>query len=136
MSTLALSLNLPESLYRRLENRARQTNRSVEEESLEALAAGLSDEDRLPADVEATLSELNTLDDASLELAAHSRFPAESSELLEELHMKRQREGLSEVENLRRSQLMEQYERHMLVRAQAAAILKQRGKQITNSHSA
>jgi hypothetical protein len=46
---------------------------------------------------------------------------------LEALHLKRQREGLTESETETLARLVRQYERAMLVRAQAAALLKQRG---------
>lgn len=133
MSLLTLSLNLPESLYRRLEDRARQTNRSVEEESLEVLTTGLMDDDRLPADLETILESMRTLDETALQDKAKGRLPIEISERLEELHMKRQRDGLSQAEDFERADLLDQYERHMLIRAQAAALLARRGAKIANS---
>jgi hypothetical protein len=46
---------------------------------------------------------------------------------LQSLHLKRQREGLSVTESAKLANLIGQYEQHMLVRAQAAALLKARG---------
>jgi hypothetical protein len=49
---------------------------------------------------------------------------------LEELHLKRQREGLTEGEEQTAAALLRQYERALLVRAQAAALLHQRGHKV------
>jgi hypothetical protein len=54
-------------------------------------------------------------------------FLAKAAAELEALHLKRQREGLTDVETQTLARLVRQYERAMLVRAQAAALLKQRG---------
>jgi hypothetical protein len=49
---------------------------------------------------------------------------------LETLHFRRQREDLQEVDSQRCAELLRAYERAMLVRAQAAALLKQRGIEV------
>jgi hypothetical protein len=66
------------------------------------------------------------LDDTELWRAAHTRLPSDVAARLEELHLKRQRVGLTEPEVREAAVLAQQYERSMLVRAQAAALLKQR----------
>jgi hypothetical protein len=50
---------------------------------------------------------------------------------MENLHLKRQREGLTEVEAQSLVGLVRQYERAMLVRAQATVLLKQRGHDVS-----
>jgi len=74
---------------------------------------------------------MDDLDDAALWEAARSRLSAEKSTQLELLHFKRQREGLSETEARTLSELVQQYERSMLIRARAAAILKLRGHDLS-----
>jgi hypothetical protein len=86
----------------------------------------------LPADLVEALSRLAVLDDAALWQAARSRFPTEAAQQLEDLHLKRQREGLTEDETQVAMILVRQYERSMLVRAQAAALLKQRGHDVSS----
>lgn len=87
--------------------------------------------DELPADLAEAILPLSLLDDGSLWRAARTRLSAESAEQLESLHLKRQREGLTEAETQTLSGLVRQYERTMLVRAQAVALLKQRGHDVS-----
>jgi hypothetical protein len=60
-----------------------------------------------------------------------THLPADAAARLEELHLKRQREGLTEQQENEAAALIRQYERVMLIRAQAAALLKQRGHDVT-----
>jgi plasmid stability protein len=132
MTTQTVTLNLPEPLYQRLRERAMEMRRSVEDEALEALIAAVPVATDLPADLAEAISPLAVLDDAALWQAARSRFPPEAAQQLEDLHLKRQREGLTEDETQVATALVRQYERVMLVRAQAAALLKQRGHDVSS----
>lgn len=132
MTTQTVTLNLPEPLYQRLRERAMEMQRSVEDEALEALVAAVPVATDLPLDLTEAISPLTVLDDAALWQAARSRFPPEAAQQLEDLHLKRQREGLTEDETQVATALVRQYERSMLVRAQAAALLKQRGHDVSS----
>ena len=55
------------------------------------------------------------MDDAELWQAARSRLSEEASAQLEDLHFKRQREGLTEAEGRTLAELVGQYERSMLI---------------------
>ena len=57
--------------------------------------------------------------------------PADVSTELEELHFKRQREGLTANEAERAAELVRQYDRKMLLRAEAALLLKERGHDVS-----
>jgi plasmid stability protein len=127
MSVQPVTLNLPSALYARLKRRAERSRRSVEAELLELVATAVPVADELPADLSEAISPLNLLDDEALWRAARSRLAPETASEMERLHLKRQREGLSEAEAQTLAGLVRQYERAMLVRAQAAALLKQRG---------
>lgn len=70
---------------------------------------------------------LNGLDDAALIESARNRLEDNVSAQLERLHDKQRQEGLSDEESAKLADLVGRYERHMLVRAQAAALLKARG---------
>jgi hypothetical protein len=87
--------------------------------------------DSLPHQLAEEVSRLTLLDDEALRQAARSQLPAEASARLEELHLKRQRGDLSEIEAQSLPELVRQYERSMLIRARAAAILKQRGYDVS-----
>jgi len=58
-----------------------------------------------------------TLDDAVLWRAAQTQLPANVAARLEELHLKRQREGLTGQQESEAAALIRQYERAMLIRA-------------------
>ena len=127
MSNQTLSIDVPGPLFARLESQARFSNRSVEAETVEILAAAIS----APVDPETIETSLSVLDDASLWRAARSRLADEATARSEELHFKAQREGLNEEERRTLIDLVRQYERAMLVRAHAAALLRQRGHDVS-----
>src|SRR5207247_7254610 len=122
----------PSTLYQRLKKRAEQAERSVEDEMLEMLASYVPDGNELPAETQEALASLNTLNDESLGRAAENRLAAELSAELEMLHFKQQREGLSHAEAARCAELVRAYEKAMLIRAQAAVLLKKRGFDVTH----
>ena len=127
MSVQSVTLNLPSALYARLKQRADRSRRSVEAELLELVATAVPVAGELPADLSEAISPLILLDDEALWRAARSRLAPEAAAEMERMHLKRQHEGLSEAEAQTLAGLVRQYERAMLVRAQAAALLKQRG---------
>lgn len=131
MTTQTVTLDLPELLYQKLRLRAAQSHRTVEDELLEVLATAVPVADDLPAELDEAISPLGTLNDAELWRAAQTHLPADAAAQLEQLHLKRQREGLTEQQQNEAALLLRQYERVMLIRAQAAALLKQRGHDIT-----
>ena len=131
MTIQSVTLNLPGHLYNRLKRRAEQAHRTVEAELLEVVASAVPVADELPAELNEAISPLALLDDEALWRAARSHLPAEAAAQMENLHLKRQREGLIEAEAQTLAGLVRQYERAMLVRAQAAALLKQRGHDVS-----
>jgi plasmid stability protein len=126
-----MTLNLPGTLYGRLKRRAERANRSVEEELLDVLAAAIPDREELPDDLAKALAPLALLKDDDLWRAARSRLAADLAAQLEDLHLKKQREGLADAEAQHLASLIRQYERAMLIRAEAAALLHQRGYDVT-----
>jgi plasmid stability protein len=131
MAVQSVTLQLPSPLYERLKRQAEQTNRSVEDELLEVIATAVPVADDVPANLAEAVSPLALLDDEALWRAARGHFPEEAAAQLEQLHLKRQREGLTASEAEARAGLVRQYEQTMLVRAQAAALLKQRGYDVS-----
>ena len=132
MAAQSVTVDIPAELYERLKQRADQARRTVEEELLEVLATAVPADEELPTDLADAVAALPLLDDAALWRAARSAISSEVATDLETLHMKRQREGLTETEARVLSALVRQYERTMLVRAQAAALLKQRGHDVND----
>jgi plasmid stability protein len=126
-----LTLDLPDPIYTLLKNRAEHSQRSVEAEVLDLVASAVPATNQLPDDLAEAISSLALLDDPALWNAARSRLSQDALAHLESLHLKRQREGLTEVETQTLTGLMRQYELALLVRAEAAALLGQRGHDIS-----
>ena len=130
MAVHPVTLDLPSTLYSRVKQRAEQAERSVEDELLDLLAGAIPASGESPDDLAEALAPLAMLDDAALWHAARSHLSAAAAARLEALHRKRQSEGLSDAESRTLTGLVRQYERAMLVRARAAALLKERGHNV------
>jgi hypothetical protein len=124
-------LRLPSPIYERIKRRADQARHSVEDEMIDVLATAASITDELPADLAEAVASLATLDDGDLWDAARSHMPVDDAERLQELNFKRQRDGLTAAEAEDAATLLARYERSMLVRARAAALLQERGHDIS-----
>lgn len=70
--------------------------------------------------------------DADLWEASRSTLPRVQRERMESLHHKQQREGLTDEEREEIMRLEELYQETVLVRAQAAVLLKQRNHDISD----
>ena len=77
MSTHAVTLQLPISLYEQIRSRARRAMRPVETEVLNLVATAI-EEESLPDDMAAVVESLNFLDDDALWRAARSALATES----------------------------------------------------------
>ena len=71
------------------------------------------------------------LTDDELWRAARNRLAEEFSSRTEELHHKRQREGLTAAEKEEETNLVRGYENIMLIRAKAAQLLRTRGHDVS-----
>jgi plasmid stability protein len=132
----SVTVRLSEPLYQQLKRRADRARRTVEDELVEVVTTAVPLVEDLPPDLAEAISPLAALDDEALWRAARSRLPADDAERLEELSSKQQREGLTDVEADETARLLRRYERAMLVRAQAAALLKRRGHDVSSLLSA
>lgn len=108
-----------------------RTYQSIEAELADAVATLPDEPDELPAEIAEAIAALHLLEDADLWRAAGQRLAADKAERIEELHLERQREGLSASEIEALATLMNEYTRIMLVRSRAAAILRQRGHDVS-----
>lgn len=127
MSVQSITVEMPVGLYDRLKRRAEQAHRSVEAEVVETVAAAVPTDEELSPDLVAALAQLATVDDATLWQAVRSRFPEEKAAQLEKLHLRRQAIGLSQAEMHQAAALAQEMEKFMFLRAQAMALLMQRG---------
>jgi plasmid stability protein len=131
MASQSITLHLPDDLYTRLKRRAEDAHRTVEEELLEVVVSGFPESADLPDDLATAVSQLVLLPDDALWRAARSHLSSKAATRLETLHLKRQREGLDEPEAQELAGLVRQYERAMLVRARAVALLAERGYDVS-----
>lgn len=74
---------------------------------------------------------LETLGDEDLWRFAREVMSVKARQELEQLHLKQRDEGLSPEEDAARAKLLLEYERKMLIRAQSAKLLKDRGHDIS-----
>lgn len=131
MNAQAVTLHLPSSLYDRLRQRAQETRHSVEAEILDVVTSAVRPDDDLPAELREVVAPLRGLNDEALRHVAMDRFPKEAAARFAELNSKQQREGLTDEETKALDDLRRGYDRVMVVRAEAAALLKQRGHDVS-----
>jgi hypothetical protein len=128
----SVTIRLPDPIYQQIKRRADRAQRTVEDELLDVVATAVPVLDELSPDLAEAISPLAALDDEALWRAARNRLPTDAAERLEHLNLKRQREGLTEAEAQDAAALIRRYERVLLVRAHAAALLKHRGHDVSS----
>ena len=126
-----IELQLPAPLQSALEARATAHARTVEDEARALLKAALQD----GSESDDQLDQLVVLEDAQLWALAKRQVSAEKSERMQELAEQRQAEGLSPAEAEEVLRLQHFAQRLMLLRAEAAALLKRRGHDVSGLHS-
>jgi hypothetical protein len=131
MSAHAVTLHLEEPLYDYFRQRAEHKRRSLEAELLETVEAAGPKAEGLPAALAQAVAELPGLDDEALWRVARDHLPRQAAQKLEALNLKQQREGLGRVEEEALDQLIGAYERFLLLRAEAASLLRRRGHDVS-----
>jgi hypothetical protein len=124
---------MPVGLYERLKRRADQAHRSIEAEVLETVASAVPADESLSPDLEEAVVRLALMDDNALWELVQTHFPAEKSARLSALHWKRQDSGLVQAETQQAAQLAQELEQFMFLRAQAMALLMQRGHELSTA---
>jgi uncharacterized protein YnzC (UPF0291/DUF896 family) len=132
MSVQEITLSLPEALYEQLSQIAERLRKPLNVVLAEAVAAVAPVIDSAPGPMRSALAHLAYLNDAALWQAARGSMTQAQRARLEALHDKKQREGLTAEEQADEQALLSLYRETLLVRAQAAALLKQRGYDVTD----
>lgn len=130
MSVQTMTIQLPEKIYEHLKRRAENSRRSINDEVVEVIAMAVHEEARLSPDMDDVLEQLDYVDNDTLWRMARSRLSEEEARRLEELNWKQQQDGLTKEEEEERENLLWLYNRRLLVRAKAMALLKERGQDI------
>jgi hypothetical protein len=132
MTVQSVTLNLPETIYEQIKRAAEKAQRPFEEVLLEAVAAVAPVVNVAPQQMQSALAQMAYLNDAALWQAARATIPDEQKERLEMLHLKQQQNMLTNEEKAEEQALLALYRETILVRAQAAVLLKQRGYDVSN----
>ena len=133
MTTQPITITLPSPFYQQLQNRATQKRHTLEQELLDVVTQAMPTVALQPQSLDELLESLELFDDDELWQAARSHLADEAAERMAELNWRRQRSRLTELETQELLRLGDQYERAMLVRAHAAALLKQRGYDVSEA---
>lgn len=136
MSLQTITIQLPEQLYSDVVERAQRMHRSVEEEVVAVVAEALPAINDLPTELAEELEQLALLSDAELWQAAQIKLGEDETAQMQTLILKQQRDQLTTREQSKAETLLQRYNRTMLVRAKAAALLKLRGFDISSLYSA
>lgn len=131
MSSKTVTMELPEILYTRLQQTAQATQQSFEAVLLRALQVGSPPSwETAPAEFQADLAALDRLDDPALWRIARSQTTPAEMDRYQVLLDKNANETLSAKEREELTQLRMQFDRQMLRKAHAAALLQWRGDRI------
>jgi phosphotransacetylase len=131
MDLQPLTLHLPSTTYQRLVELATQSERPVAEETVHLLNSTLINDAAPAPDIHARLEQLSLLTDEELWKAAAFEVAEEDNNLMQMLLEKRQREGLTSNETEQIQALSNYFNQVMMVRAKSAAILSERGHNIS-----
>ncbi len=134
MASKLVKLQLPEALYERFKHQAEQSHRTIEDELLYAVSKSNLEEEGLSPALAKELAAMNSFSDNALQKAARSRMPTRLYNKLNDLSDKQQKEGRAsltqeEIEHL--NELAYQYDRYILIRSEAAMLLKERGYDVS-----
>jgi hypothetical protein len=132
MTVQEVTLHVPERVYDQIRRAAERTHRSIDDILLEALIAAAPTMLESPA-VRSSFAQLTFLNDAALWQAARATMQSDQRERLADLHDKQQREGLSTAERDEEQALLGLYREVVLLRGQAAVLLKRRGYEVQDA---
>lgn len=125
----SVTVELPDTLYQQLRRRAWRRNHSIEDEVTAVVEQSIAAE---PSEAD-LLAQLAHLPDDDLWRAARTRVADDRAERMQALVWKQQAEGLTAAEEDEAHQLQRHARQVMLIRAEAAALLAERGHDVTGA---
>jgi len=132
MTMQAVTLNVPNTIYKKIEQAAILAQRPLEQVLTEAVTAVAPVINTASNQLQTALAQMAYLNDATLWQMARATMPKEQQTELEDLHHQKQNQGLSKNEEKTEQTLLQLYRETILIRAQAAVLLKLRGYDISN----
>ena len=127
MAGQSVSVELPTEVYNQIKRAAERSHRPFDQVLVGAVTAVAPVIDTAPEALRSSLAQLTYLNDAAPWQAARATIPAEQPQRLQNLHDLKQRRPLTHGELAEEAELLRLYRDTLLVRAQAAVLLKQRG---------
>ncbi len=132
MTVQTVKLKLPEVVYERIQRAAAKARRPVNDVLVEAVVAATPPTETAPETMRSALAQMAYFNDAALWQAARATMTTEQRKRLQFLHDQQQRATLIPEERVEEQALLGLYRETLLVRAQAAALLQQRGYDISD----
>lgn len=130
-----ITVQLPDTLYHRLQQTARAMHQPVEEVLLRAVQVGSPPQwDDAPAEFQADLAALDRLNDEALWQIARARHSSNDMARYQELLDHKAEAVLTQDEAIELDELRTAADRFMLRKAHAAALLRWRGHTIPPAH--
>jgi paraquat-inducible protein B len=129
IDNITMKVKLPSNIFEQLRYIAHQQQRSVNDIARDLIANALSE---LPQDVKDEIKTFANLSDDVLWLLARSTLPQSQQKELAQLNEEAQRRSLTQTEEQRQQTLLNQYDRVIVRRAEAARLLKARGYDLSD----
>lgn len=133
MAIQAVTVDLPTNVYEQIQRAAEKVQRPINEILVEAIAAVAPVIDTASGPMRSALAQMAYLNDAALWQAARATMTVEQRQRLAALHDQQQRGiELNPEERAEEQALLALYRETILIRAQGAVLLKQRGYDVSN----
>lgn len=123
----SVSVDIPQSLYQRLEQASAHLSKPVQEVLNETLQAALPPIEEMPEAIRSEVSALDSLDVAALEKVAESAMTHDDQQTMDHLLDLQRMRSLDDGEMARLETLRVEYGRILLRKARAFALLAERG---------
>jgi len=128
MTIHTVAVQIPQSLYERLEQAAIKLQKPVDNLLVETLQAALSSTgDEIPPDIQTEIAALDHLSERALQDVAASEMTSQDQMMIEQLLSWQSERPLRPEEAAQLDQLRNEYGRVMLRKARAYALLAERG---------
>ena len=128
----SVTLTIPSGTYEQFRQAAEKTKRPITSlltESIVAVAPILNTDSQ---NLRSSLAHMTYMNDAALWQAVRTSMSSHHKEQLKKLHIKAQRDGLTDEEQKDEKRLLNLYHETQLVRAQAVVLLKQRNYDVSD----
>jgi len=128
-----ITLSLSDTIYEQIRQAAEKAQRPLSDVLREAVAGLASLAGVAPGRGKDALTQMAYLNDAALWQAARATMAPDQRARMEELHDRKREHGLGMEEAAEEEALLALYRETLLVRAQAAVLLKQRGYDVSDA---